>query len=882
MTWIPLSSRLNSIPLVLAGPILRRVEEDIVAVWLALKEARTITLTVFDEQNTPVMSAVQDTVSLGANLHVVVLTASLLPGKSVLLPGFTYQYNVTATGINLKANAEVCYNNYTLPTFSLPPATLNDLRITHASCRKLHASGNDALVALDGMINRASVPLLSEPAVYPPPSFARKRPHQLFLTGDQIYADDVDPLLLFLIRDAQQALLGWTEELPVGPATAPKLLKSVYPLTNLQPGMRSYLIEHESGLQFPGEWEVAANHLMTLGDYYCMYLLMWSPALWPATTEYPAYAQVYPTFVAIQPQPTPKQQEEFDHAVARAQDYPSQLGPIRRALANVPTYMICDDHEITDDWFLDMNWCKQVLSKALGRRILQNGMTAYALFQAWGNTPEQFTPGTPGSVLLDTISRWQDASTTLNYSRPDSQTTVPTGVNNPTYWDTMYALLGLPDLTLTIANRALTPIAPQRRIFYHYHIIWSAHEVFVLDTRTQRAYPGTKDANFPALISRPALEDQLSTFSSTVEVSFIVIATPISGVPHTEESLMTRARAGKAVDFTTESIYPSAENINYYTDAEAYGYQEEGLQNLYAVIADRVKLLQQSINLSSPARIVVLSGDVHYGFTNRVEFWGTRFYGMDDRNNSLTTPVHFILAQLCASALKNEKNGIKTYSYLYNAYSIQLNTGTFGPGSMHEEGYTPSELLDPAEFMCWVPAAPGAQQKLVGIWKYPMIGNSSAYWEIRKGEQVFDIRKKRLSSNKEPESLTIEPDWVYRINYIATIPGTIRPGALVPQPVTSPVGQSAPNALNAFLTAHDNYKTYFQNDGPGREIVGKNNIGEVFFEWGNTETTKIVRHSLWWSLTSAITGLDDPEKSPLSQFRVLLGEDSTTYPKPTA
>jgi hypothetical protein len=36
-----------SLPLVLAGPILRRVEPNLVAVWIALSSAATVSLTLF-------------------------------------------------------------------------------------------------------------------------------------------------------------------------------------------------------------------------------------------------------------------------------------------------------------------------------------------------------------------------------------------------------------------------------------------------------------------------------------------------------------------------------------------------------------------------------------------------------------------------------------------------------------------------------------------------------------------------------------------------------------------------------------------------------------------------------------------------------------------
>ena len=74
----------------------------------------------------------------------------------------------------------------------------------------------------------------------------------------------------------------------------------------------------------------------------------------------------------------------------RLEQFRSTLPAVRRALANTATYMICDDHEITDDWYFNLAWCERVLQKPLGRAIIRNGLSAYAVFQAWGNTPEQF------------------------------------------------------------------------------------------------------------------------------------------------------------------------------------------------------------------------------------------------------------------------------------------------------------------------------------------------------------------------------------------------------------------------------------------------------------------------------------------------------------
>ena len=67
---------------------------------------------------------------------------------------------------------------------------MTDLRIVHGSCRRPHANVPDLLADLDGLIEKARTNGL-------------ERPHQLFMTGDQIYADDVATSLLHLATDAE-------------------------------------------------------------------------------------------------------------------------------------------------------------------------------------------------------------------------------------------------------------------------------------------------------------------------------------------------------------------------------------------------------------------------------------------------------------------------------------------------------------------------------------------------------------------------------------------------------------------------------------------------------------------------------------------------------
>ncbi|MFL6118166.1 hypothetical protein [Actinophytocola sp.] len=76
------------------------------------------------------------------------------------------------------------------------------LRLLQGSCRKPHADGTGALTIANDLIAATA-------------SNGLARPHQLLLTGDQIYADEVAPILLTMLTDAATALLDWTEVLPV-------------------------------------------------------------------------------------------------------------------------------------------------------------------------------------------------------------------------------------------------------------------------------------------------------------------------------------------------------------------------------------------------------------------------------------------------------------------------------------------------------------------------------------------------------------------------------------------------------------------------------------------------------------------------------------------
>ncbi len=79
VSWTPLAERFHKLPLILAGPILRRTEQHAVTVWLALKEPQMVTLRIYAKDDTgnllEQMSGTRRTIRLGDHLHLVAVTA---------------------------------------------------------------------------------------------------------------------------------------------------------------------------------------------------------------------------------------------------------------------------------------------------------------------------------------------------------------------------------------------------------------------------------------------------------------------------------------------------------------------------------------------------------------------------------------------------------------------------------------------------------------------------------------------------------------------------------------------------------------------------------------------------------------------------------------
>ncbi|MCZ8537864.1 hypothetical protein M9R32_11780 [Paenisporosarcina quisquiliarum] len=384
------------LPIILAGPILRRVDAHRVTVWIATSQPFDMDAKLFkmhDEAEQLEIQCMTEFICLGERLYVYLLT--LLPlhkdfpvdtllGYNLYFKGKSTRMDLGSFGLlNPDNDQSIVYGDLKYPTFYIQKEL--DARFLYGSCRKLHGKRDDALAAGDLTLQETYLDLA-------------KRPNALFLLGDQIYADDVAAPLFPILTSLNKLLMGHDEQLV---KLDPRLKEKPFQRSLNQINGRQYIMEQFC--QFTSSH--AHNHLMKFGEYAAMYLLSWGPALWEAIQEQgglPTFEEqienekfyfVFPNSKQFQKEHAAewiKVRNQYNEDSENLRQALTTLPGIRRLLANIPTYMIFDDHDVTDDWNLSIDWKEKVGHSLLGRHVVTNAITAYWAFQGWGNCPDSF------------------------------------------------------------------------------------------------------------------------------------------------------------------------------------------------------------------------------------------------------------------------------------------------------------------------------------------------------------------------------------------------------------------------------------------------------------------------------------------------------------
>ncbi|MET0625969.1 MAG: hypothetical protein ABW250_23745 [Pyrinomonadaceae bacterium] len=796
MVWESLQKSLGSKPRVLAGPILRRVTHASVTVWLALSEPCDVTLKVLDANGDSVIEGTQRAVAVGANLYIVAVTARAMPRGQRLTEGVVYQYNLlfdfpdhlSANLASATNGANLSYPPYALPSFALPPQDLNFLRVLQGSCRLPHAEGKDAMPLIHDLIQATA----GNPYA---------RPHQLLLTGDQIYADDVSDALLLVLSDAAHTLLGWSETLPVPP-------RLIDPATKLPMPALRYDLLRQAGFRSVD----LQSHLMSLGEYLCMYLFVWSNVLWPAAlpTASEVAARIYPadsngSLYLLDAEQDTKSVAEFATTV----------GKVRRALANVPTYMIFDDHDVTDDWNATLDVCRSMYSKPLGLRVMQNALTAYALCQHWGNAPEQFekaTPTPPGRALLEKLDPGLIAP---SQSIPLEQRAARYEQDS----QAIRALVGMPE------NKG--EIEQQKAVFhkpgslqYHYYIECDKHLIIVTDTRTWRSFP--KGGDEPGVFLPPAqLSNQiLSTPLLGDRALLVVLTTNAPPVQPIRSASRHPGVARTGAKYTKSDVEPDI--------YEAWDLPSVAFDRLLVTLTSKlpeVDLVRNGQTIKErKGQVILLSGDVHHSFATRL------IYRADQRFED-QQPATAVVAQLVASSFKKEDEdtrGFQRDGYRYSPLAARL--ADFIPNH-RPEGYV-GWNVPPGTDLSGYGRESFHHQRGVDSMKLQSKGPTVPLWS--ESQMGYGI------------NITTRPHYRYRLDYLTPIGQDVENLPAAPQipgqlPGSTPAQRK--QAAEVYKVANSHYRLH--NRTPGKEkIVGVNNFGEVTFDWG--QSYKAVIHTLRW------------------------------------
>ncbi|WP_205547585.1 alkaline phosphatase D family protein [Pseudomonas carnis] len=360
---------LQSLPPVLAGPLLRRLEPKRVVLWLVASRELKLVMRLQHAQGSTLdihLHAHCQIVPVGRHSFIHLID---VPLTDALPLDVNIHYDLFIDGCGIAQWApHLLYAGATLPDFVVHGRIH---QLVHGSCRKPHHRADDGLLCIDRLLAQA-------------PTVAQ-RPALLMMSGDQVYADDVAGPMLRAIHELI-ARLGLFDEYLDGAVVDDSAAlyghrASYYHRADLLPALDSNETLRErffGGVKKPiFTSSTADNHLVTFAEVIAMYLLAWSPTPWTLISPQP-------------PQLSAQEQQRYAREQIQIDQFRSGLPGVARVFAHLSTLMIFDDHDITDDWNLSAQWEETAYGHPFSKRIIGNALMAYLLCQGWGNQPEVF------------------------------------------------------------------------------------------------------------------------------------------------------------------------------------------------------------------------------------------------------------------------------------------------------------------------------------------------------------------------------------------------------------------------------------------------------------------------------------------------------------
>jgi hypothetical protein len=613
--------------IIAAGPIVRRITDTDAAIWIATTSPVEVTCSAYlaappwvgqatGTRPNPSLAGNGATLPFGDRLHVACVqmvsttaTAGLQPHAQyfydVLLTSTTSSDHIDLRGAGLLAEwtdsaglvliAPLGYFNDLLPSFVTPPQDIEKVHLLHGSCRKPHGPGRDELATADDIVRDSFMDI-------------QRRPQALLLTGDQIYSDDVAPLLLGTLTHAGVAICGHDEVIQ-GVTVNGNSIRISSP--KIGPLRRKRLVCDRTlpeGARFSSGH--GDSHLISFGEFASMYIFAWTTGLGPkflndsvdVTVGEPTQFQVGDGWDQAD------RERRVAETSAELPSFIATVAKVRRLLANIQVLMVFDDHEVTDDWFLNDQAKGDQTATDLGVQILTNALAAFVVFQGWGNDTAYFASGQGRRALTEISALMMNGSRTRSDIRH------------------VAALLGI------------VPAANGDRIRYHFTSRLGPIHLVALDTRTNRqVFPNGESG----MIGEAQLADQLLSVKKVAPPERLVVISgaPVFGFDVIEGAQETAVEVADKWD----RYWKQKARLNVFAarlgtaryeaslgaDYESWFSNKDASLNLLRALASKCQ------------SVTVLSGDVHYGFSAVAKV------AFDN------TGTGIVVHQLVSSSLKN-------------------------------------------------------------------------------------------------------------------------------------------------------------------------------------------------------------------------------------
>jgi hypothetical protein len=333
-----------------------------------------------------------------------------------------------------------------------------------------------------------------------------------------------------------------------------------------------------------------------------------------------------------------KGSEEFNR-IHRLEWCYQDLPKVRRVLANIPTYMIFDDHEVTDDWNITYRWQKLTRGNSLGRGVTRNALAAFTIFQYWGNDPRACRGNSIQSQVLDNIAAMFADASEAKRGPADSAVT---------FLEKAFDL----NLLLDHPPGIPSPSNASTRMRWDFRYDGPQFEVLALDSRTWRG--AETDAN--DLLKEPFYDDATATLMTDEAVRlqipeqpgvginpngicFVIAAAPFLGFPPVESVAQPLINLKDMIEREPKFPFKRWKRSLLFGrvdhDPETWGFRPA----LFEAILAR---------LNSRNRVIFYSGDVHYSFASHMDYWA-----LDPATGSSKAATRFV--QLTASSFRAQQ-----------------------------------------------------------------------------------------------------------------------------------------------------------------------------------------------------------------------------------